>query len=256
VPTPDETGRCAFGNGPQLALVIGDSMAMSWLPGIQAALGDQWRIVGLTLESCPAADVPVDDTNGRYDDDCDTHHAWVLAQAAALDPQLVVLSSTEDTLGRLASNATGARAATEYQAALRRTITALKSGPRRGGTAGATDRDDLPGGPLPRVVTLAPPPKAGALTDCDTAGGAPADCMRPISNQWVALASAERAVAGATGTAYVDTRLWFCDSAGFCPSFIGSKAVRWDTEHLTDVYARFLAGPLRQALIGDQRQRQ
>ncbi len=254
VPTPDEPGRCAFGNGPQLAVVIGDSVAMSWLPGVQAALGDRWRIVGLTLESCPAADIPVKDTNGRYDDGCDSHHAWVLARAAALHPRLVVLSSTEDTLGRLASNATGARAATEYQAALRRTIAAVQpADPGRGGTAAS---DDPAAGGLPRVVTLAPPPKAGALTDCDTAGGIPADCVRPISDRWVALASAERAAAEATGTAYVDTRLWFCDSAGFCPAFIGSDAVRWDTEHLTDVYARSLARPLRQALIGGRPQRQ
>ncbi|GIH20126.1 acyltransferase family protein [Rugosimonospora africana] len=231
VPTPDEPGRCTFGTGDRLAVVIGDSMAMSWLPGVQAALGHDWRVVGLTLESCPAADVPVDDTNGRYDSDCDTHHSWVLSQAVALDPALVVLSSTEDTLGRLASKATGARAATEYESALRRTVTTLGAGGTR------------------RIVTLAPPPKAGSLTDCDTAGGIPADCVRPISNQWISQSTAEQAVARSTGTAYVDTRLWFCDSAGFCPSFVGATAVRWDTEHLTDVYARSLALPLRQVLL-------
>ncbi|HEY2674388.1 MAG TPA: acyltransferase family protein [Rugosimonospora sp.] len=237
VPTPDEVGQCAFGStaaGARLAVVIGDSMAMSWLPGIDSALGNGWRVVGLTFEGCPAADIPVQDTNGGYDSDCDAHHAWAVREALALRPQLVVLSSTEDTLGRLASGATGARAVTEYETALRRTIAQLDPGDSR------------------RVVTLAPPPKAGSLTDCDTAGGMPADCVRPISDDWVSLAAAEQAVARSTGTSYVDTRMWFCDSAGFCPSFIGTTAVRWDSEHLTDVYARSLAAPLQRALLSPQ----
>jgi peptidoglycan/LPS O-acetylase OafA/YrhL len=236
VPTPDEVSRCTFGStasGAKLAVVIGDSMAMSWLPGVESALGG-WGIVGLTLEGCPAADIPVYDTNDRYDTDCDTHHAWAVREAVALHPQLVILSSAEDTLDRLASRATGAEARTQYEAALRRTIGQLGPGDGR------------------RVVTLAPPPKAGALTDCDTTGGIPADCVRPISNDWAWLAEAERGAVTSTGSSYVDTRGWFCDSAGFCPSFVGTTAVRWDSEHLTDVYARSLATPLRQALLVDR----
>ncbi|WP_345632551.1 acyltransferase family protein [Rugosimonospora acidiphila] len=250
VPGPSEVAGCTFGSTADdapVAVVMGDSMAMSWLPGIEAALNggrsgssgasraephrSDWRVVGLTLESCPAADVSVYDTNGRHDDDCDAHHAWAVAEAAALHPRLVVLSETEDTLGRLASGATGTDATTQYEVALRDTIARLGPGAGR------------------HVVTLAPPPKAGALTDCDNAGGIPADCVRPISNEWVTLASAERSVARSTGTSYVDTRTWFCDGAGLCPSFVGTTAVRWDTEHLTDVYARSLAAPLRGVLL-------
>jgi hypothetical protein len=231
---PKELASCTFGSratNAKVAVVIGDSIAMSWLPGVEAALGPAWRVVGITLEACPAADIAVRDTNGRHDTDCDTHHAWATDEATELHPQLVVLSSSEDTLERLADNASGAEAAAEYRAAMRKTIDQL--GP-------STNR---------RIVTLSPPPTAGALSQCDTGGTVPADCVRYVSDHWLALAAAEQAAGATTGTSYVDTRLWFCNNTGFCPAFVRSTAVRWDSDHLTDVYARMLGHQLRAVLL-------
>src|SRR5882757_7433692 len=229
--TEDELAKCTFGStapDARVAVVIGDSVAMSWLPGIDAALADSnWRIYGLTLEACPAAALSVLDVHGAPFGECDQRHKWVTREVNRLDPQLVVLASTDDTLSRIADGATGATADAEYRTALQRTITALHPGPGR------------------HVLTVSPPPLTNDLALCNTAGSTPADCVRSVSDRWIAFAQAEQAAAAATHTSYADTHLWFCNSAGICPAFIGTTLVRWDGQHVTDVYARSLASDIR-----------
>jgi hypothetical protein len=181
----------------------------------------------LTLEACPAAALSVLDVHGAQFGKCDQRHKWVTRQVNRLDPQLVILASTDDTLSRIADGATGATADAEYRTALRRTITALHPSSRR------------------HVLTVSPPPLTNDLALCNTAGSTPADCVRRVSDRWIAFAEAEQAVAAATHTSYADTHLWFCNTAGFCPAFIGTVLVRWDGQHVTAVYARSLASDIR-----------
>ena len=233
-PAETDPASCSFGSTDphaRVAVVIGDSIAMSWLAGVDAALaGSGWRVYGLTFEACPAADIPVLDVHQKRHTHCDQHHAWVRQAALRLNPQLVVLASTDDTLSRLADGATGTRADAEYRAALRRTIAGLHPGPHR------------------RVLTLAPPPLVTDVAQCNSAASTPADCVRQIDNRWITFARDERAVAAATHTSYTDTHLWFCNAAGYCPAFIGRTLVRWDGQHMTDVFAQTLAGELRGVL--------
>jgi hypothetical protein len=222
-----DVSLCSYGSDDPhapVAVVIGDSIAMSWLPGINGALAARgWHIYGLTLEACPAADLPILDVRGKHAASCDRHHDWVRTEALKLNPRLVILASTDDTLSRMDDRSTGARASAEYQAALQRTIQGLHPGPQR------------------HVVTLSPPPTAVDLAACDTTGSTPADCVLQINGRWIAFAQAEHAAAAATHTSYSDTHLWFCNRAGYCPAFIGSMAVRWDGQHVTDVYTKTLA---------------
>jgi hypothetical protein len=125
---------------------------------------------------------------------------------------------------------TGAQASAEYRSALQDTIQQLRPGPDR------------------HVLTLSPPPLATDVAKCDTAGSTPADCVRQISNRWISFAQAEHAAAVATHTSYSDTHLWFCNSAGYCPAFVGSTLVRWDGQHVTDVYTRTLADKIRRVV--------
>ena len=51
-----DAAECAFGDpaAPRLAVVVGDSIAISWIPLVQAALEPQgYRIQGLTMSGCP-----------------------------------------------------------------------------------------------------------------------------------------------------------------------------------------------------------
>ncbi len=238
----DETlAQCTFGDqapDAHVAVVIGDSMALSWLPGIEAALpADQWRIYGLMLEACPAADIPVYDKGHRHYTRCDARHDWVEKTANRLDPQLVILASADDTLGRIADDAIGAKANAEYQAALQQTIAQLHPGSER------------------HVLTLSPPPTTGDLAQCDAAGTTPADCVHHITDRWLTFAATEKAAAAATHTSYRDTHLWFCNAAGYCPAFIGKTVVRWDGQHVTDVYVKSLSTEIRTVVAAAMRNR-
>ena len=102
---------CTFGNAdnsPKVAVLIGDSYAMAWLPSIRAALVPQnWIVYGLTKEQCPAAFVSVRDEQSppQYFSGCDSRHKWMISETARLKPSLVILASAP-TMDRLASNAT------------------------------------------------------------------------------------------------------------------------------------------------------
>jgi peptidoglycan/LPS O-acetylase OafA/YrhL len=220
---------CTFGdtgNNSKVAVVLGDSFAMAWLPAIRAALVPQhWVVYGLAKEECPAAFVSVLDEQRppKYMPDCDSRHRWMLSETARLNPSLVILASAP-TLDRLASKATGSAAESEYQAGLEKTIGAIQS-------AGKS-----------RIVTLSPPPISPDLQSCATVLAPPLNCLGKVSAEWWRLRTIDAAAATATGTAYADTHLWFCTTYEACPSFVGSTPVRWDGGHLTNAYASSL-GP-------------
>lgn len=226
---------CTFGStasSAQVAVVIGDSYAMAWLPAIRAALpASQWRIVGLTQELCPAANVSVN-TGGTTPlalPTCDSRHRFVLDQTSKLKPALVILASADNTLDRVPGKATPAAAAPAYRAGLEKTIRSLRS-------------------PGRHILTLSPPPASPNLPVCAVAGAAPARCVGEVTERWKATVAAEAAAAAATRTSYVDTRLWFCSAVDFCPSFIGTVPVRWDGAHLTEAFSASL-GPELAAVI-------
>jgi len=226
---------CASGStasSVHTAVVIGDSYAMAWLPAIQAALpGDRWRIIGLTQELCPAADVLVNtgESPPVALPSCDARHGFVVDQTVKLNPALVILASADNTLDRVPGKATPAAAAPVYQAGLEKMIRSLRS-------------------PSRHVLTLSPPPASPNLQACATAGSVPARCVGRVTQRWKLTVAAEAAAATATKTSYVDTRLWFCNVADFCPSFIGTMPVRWDGTHLTPAYSASL-GPELAAVI-------
>jgi peptidoglycan/LPS O-acetylase OafA/YrhL len=226
-----DPAKCSFGDGSgpggRVAVVIGDSFAMAWMPTIEAALpAKDWKIYGLQLAQCPAAYVSV--RNGQSPPAphkaCDTRHRFVTDLAKSLDPDLVILSSTPHTVTKLSSNAQGAAALREYQAGLTKTITLLRPGNER------------------RILTLTGPPTSTSLQSCVTTGSVPARCVTALTPFWRSVAAAERRAAVATDTSYSDVHLWFCNANNYCPGYVGRTPIRWDTGHLTPAYAKLL-GP-------------
>jgi peptidoglycan/LPS O-acetylase OafA/YrhL len=228
---------CTFGNAdnsPKVAVLIGDSYAMAWLPSIRTALVPQnWIVYGLTKEQCPAAFVSVRDEQNppQYFSGCDSRHSWMISETARLKPNLVILASAP-TMDRLASSATGPAAEAEWQGGMEKTIRSVQS----------------PGSP--RILTLSPPPSTGNLPLCATATAPPSSCLGKVTATWKAMRSADAAAAAATKTAYADTHLWFCTFNLTCPSFVGSTPVTWDGGHLTSAYASSL-GPEMAGVIAE-----
>ena len=234
-----DVSGCRFGKArvgrtkPKVAVVLGDSIAMAWLPTVERALLPQgWVIYGLALELCPAADTSVDGISNKPATAaaCDAHHSWVLTEVAKLKPDLVIMSSSEDTLSRLHNQSTRSAADAEYQAGMVKTERLIRA-------------------PGRQIVTLSPPPVGNKLSQCATATSVPADCVTKVTRTWQGQSTADAAAAKISGTKYFDTHLWFCTAFGDCPSFVGDTPVFWDGVHLTEPYADSL-GPALARLLG------
>ena len=218
----ENANRCMYGDGPKAAVLIGDSVAISWLPGIRAALPD-YTIHVFTMQRCasPAMAVVFRDFDSAA---CDRFRNWTQEEIKRLHPDLVITSNVSWQL-------------------LKPTPAAQK--------AWETASHDLYA-LLPqvadRVVVLQGPPAAKGFDTCAGAGTTPADCLLRLSPSYVAMAAADRAAVEGTGTIFESTEGWFCAPDGKCPSFADGIAVMADSSHLTRDYSAHLAPVLRDAL--------
>ncbi|SEP22853.1 acyltransferase family protein [Trujillonella endophytica] len=229
---------CTFGTGTagRTLVILGDSMAISWLPGIRAALPD-WTVVTMTYHACPAAQVSVvhDDSGAGFTDACDDHHEWAMAEVARLRPAVVVLSSVGNSIERLASGAEGPGALQEWT----------------GGLAGTVEELSASAG---RVVVLADPPgREQTLAECATRLSSPSDCDSSVPDAYLRRVVAESAAVAALGrpvpaVEYVRTEPWFCAADGRCPAFVGTTTVYADKLHITRQFSGLLAPILRGVL--------
>ena len=229
--------RCRYGasDAPRLAVLLGDSVAVSWMPGLRAALESEgFAIQSLTLGECPAVDV--DATRFTHDDftaRCTAHHAWALDKVRVMKPDLVILSSAASTMTRLASGASGDAAIAEWRAGSTRTVTQLRS---------ATDG---------AIVLLSSPPTVVNLQTCVTRVNRPADCLGTPEATYDGMVAADQdAIDSIEGAAaHIAPLSWFCTPQRECPAFIGSVPTFADTTHITAAYSRSLAPLLRDALL-------
>lgn len=232
--TQSNEAQCVSGpaDSPKTAVVLGDSIAVSYLPGLIAALGsDGYRIQWYTMEGCATANVNAAasmKSAGEYTK-CSEHRAWALDRVRAINPDLVVISDSHLTVRRLQSGATGGAAELEWINGLGSVMSEL---------------------PDPtKAVVMTSPPGAGNLAECATKFGKPSDCTKPISGDWLTVSAAATAVTEKFGARFVDSRSWFCTDAGYCPSFVGSTPVYVDSGHLTSTYSEGLAPELRTAIL-------
>jgi peptidoglycan/LPS O-acetylase OafA/YrhL len=232
VTSRNEAG-CRWGTATagRSAIVLGDSVALSWVPAIRTALEPLgYRVQALTMAQCPAAAVPVTDVSGStsFADQCTAHNDWTIAQVRELKPQLVILASTSTSESRII----GAGGP------------AVESRMWRAGQAALLRR--LPAGV--QAAVLDGPPREDSLLDCDSRGSTPAACVTPVPSTYRDFTRDEAAGARAAGAAHIQVRSWFC-TAGKCPAFVGPDAVFADGEHLTGPYSKRLGPVLAAALI-------
>lgn len=235
-----DLARCMYGDkdASKTAVLVGDSIAISYMPGLRAALaGSDWKIQSLTLQQCPAVEISVlkdEGADGKAPGypECDRHHEWVNDYLAQLRPDMIVMSSVQETVLRLASGA-------ERQDAL--------------GAWGEATRETLKGfGPLAqRVVLVGPPPKGAVLPWCATTTSTPQDCVAVRTPEQTEMQSVELAAAATAGPniVSVDTTSWFCDANNRCPSFVGNTPMFADGGHLTENFSKMLGPVLRESLL-------
>lgn len=209
---------CVYGDphGTHTLILYGDSVAMSYLPGILEATKDQgWKVRVLTVAGCPVAAVDQSAMGGAPFPECNTFRQWAVKQITETKPDLVVVSEYRNDLV-LSSKATGAPADAERAAGLKATFSQL---------AEATAP----------VLYLAAPPDGKILAECATTVSKPQDCVAQPTPLYLRNLVIERTAvdefAGNRAT-FVDTQSWFC-AGNQCPSFIGNTPMHADQFHLT-----------------------
>ncbi|TFD66767.1 acyltransferase family protein [Cryobacterium ruanii] len=227
---------CRYGDpaAAKTAVLLGDSMAISYMPAIRAALEPLgYNVQSLTMFSCPAVNISVAPKNASDASaaTCDDHHAWVYAEVARLSPDLVIMSSLAGSIVRLASGNEGADALTEWQTATADTITALQ---------GSTDQ----------VAVLSPPPASTPFAECKTLTSGPADCTYSPSNLYQKVVAAEQSAVTSAGdfAQYVNVVPWLCVDNN-CPAVIDNTPVFFDGQHFVREASAQLGPLLAEALF-------
>jgi peptidoglycan/LPS O-acetylase OafA/YrhL len=219
---------CRYGSAKAAhrAVVLGDSVAVSWMPGLRAAMEPAgWSLQSMTWHQCPNITAPTLTTDGGANTDCSAHRDWALQELDDNPPDLVVLSDSLRT--SLADERADTTAVWE---------------------SGATDVMTRLVATKARVVVLSSPPTAGDLRTCVTNFSTPASCIGKISSGYEKAIAAERAAATAAGVTFVETRDWFCYKSR-CPAVVGDMPVYVDSDHLTRQYSKKLAPQLAQAIL-------
>jgi hypothetical protein len=226
---------CVYGDpaSEKLAVLLGDSTAVSYLPGLIGPLTNAgYRIQVLTMFSCPAYDVAVGPVGSEAARVCDLQHSWVYDYVAELQPDMVLMSSLAGSVVKLASGTEPPEALVEYGTAAQNTIERLSA------SSG-------------EIVVIGPPPANDRpVTECKTPTSVPSDCAYPASELYDRVVQAEAAaVAAVPGAArYIDVTGWLCNR-GRCPAFIGTAPVSWDGIHLTDKASEALEPLFAEALF-------
>jgi peptidoglycan/LPS O-acetylase OafA/YrhL len=230
VVTAANLSHCVYGpkDATHHAVLLGDSFAISYLPGIREALPPDWNIQVLVHEECLNADVSIE-LPGLTQDECQSAHEFASAEVAKIKPDLVIMSDAAPLFPHIR----GTHDATDRESAV---------------TTGLLTTLETVAPNSHRIVFLAGPPSSGSLEQCVTRFSSPSACTEDVNRSWTDLSGAEKsAIADVSKARYVDTRDWFC-AHDACPAVIGTTPVSIDGRHLTQAYSQQLAPLIRQAL--------
>lgn len=221
---------CSWGAdaAPRLAVVLGDSHALMWMPALQLVLPPKgFKLKTPGLGGCPNSTVrrwePAFSFMG---DQCAAHHRWVLERLRALRPDLVVLSDFSGFVNW--QTKAGEVKTTGYREAW----------------ASGLEEFIKQVVPLAReVVIIGQTPRGQALSDCLPRTLELARCFGD-DNYMRGQRGIERRVVLVTGGKFVDPSVWLCVGSK-CPPVIDNSAVFHDDNHLSASMAVKLAPMLR-----------
>jgi peptidoglycan/LPS O-acetylase OafA/YrhL len=215
-------------------LVVGDSLASSYVPGVLAAVEPEgWNVIALTRSGCPALKIEVLRVASRRPyPDCTQHQDLLGRRVAELKPDLIVVTNSSSPVrGLLASGATGDEALSQWGRAVEVSVKEFaKTAP---------------------VVVLQGPPRGKDLNVCATRFSAPADCVSTPPPVHAKVDKVEKKAITSVDdqdVRYVRTQAWFCSKDGKCPGFVGTTPTFVDGGHLTPEASRSLAALIADAL--------
>ena len=231
---------CVYGDTTSRTTVVlfGDSHAAYWFPALDLISRQQhWRLVDLTKDGCPAAEVNIAAwfrRGGPYPE-CTDWRASAMARIAALHPDLVIVSEARylevpeaRPLGGVPGGHGGA-----WLNGLAATFAFLD----RSATHVVFISDvPTPERNPPSCVSYHPT----NVRACDTSLSA-AVRLPDVKSEELELAAREHVDA-------VDPTSWFCTST-MCPAIVDNMLLYRDVAHMQPVWSRFIAPLLADAIV-------
>jgi peptidoglycan/LPS O-acetylase OafA/YrhL len=217
---------CSWGpTGGKTAVVVGDSIAMTYVTTVREALPD-WRVVSLGGFGCTFTEPLIANDVASLEDNCQARKQAAVEAINELQPDLVFVSNVQ------------------YPRVPKGTDEPLTEQEWATSTLELVDKFAPAAG---RVVFLAPPPADKDINECYTQVSSPADCVGVVTEEWQARAAAERGMAESVGGVWLDSAAWFCVD-GQCPAVSGTTPVKVDGQHMTAEYAAKIAPAFKESL--------
>ena len=223
--------NCTWGDpdADRHAVVVGDSIAMTWVAPLREALGTDngWDVTSLGTFGCTFTDLLIENPEPEVVQTCEARKSQAIEAIQKLQPDVVFIANTYEP---------------RYPASWNQPMKPLDW------KASMTAMLDRFAGAAGRVVFLAPPPLYTDITSCYSKIARPSFCAGTIDPQWRTFATAERELADDVGGSFVNPELWFC-AEDWCPSFVGSTPTKRDLVHMTPAYQLKVAPALRAELL-------
>jgi hypothetical protein len=215
-------GQCVFGDpaGKHTVVLFGDSHMEQWLPAFSnAGVHSGWKIVNWTKAACPPAQLTVvAPTLNRTYTECNTWRAATMKRIAALKPDLIFVSQSENVVPNKVAPADFANATVT-------TLNTLRSTTR----ARVTFLNDVP---VPNYDM--PGCVAQHLDD-----GKACDFATRNAYTYPARHKVMAPIIQKAGFAVADPEPWICTDTT-CPAVVGNYLVYRNNTHLSASFSTWL----------------
>jgi hypothetical protein len=231
---------CIYGDTTSTTTVVlfGDSHAAYWFPALdQISRRQHWRLIDLTKDGCPAAEVNIAAwfRHGGPYPECTNWRNTAIAQIAALHPTLVVLTEArylEEPEARPLAGIPGGHGS-PWLNGLAATLTFLNHHARH-----VVFISDVP-------TPDQSPPHCIAMHRSDVQT---CDTELKTATRLPDVKDEERALAERDHVDWVDPTSWFCTPTT-CPAIVGNLLVYRNIAHMEPAWSRFISPVLADAIV-------
>lgn len=209
------------------AVIVGDSVSMTYVSVLREALPDGWALTSLGTFGCAFTAELIENPDTNITANCESRKTQAVDAIRSLSPDLVFITNTYEP--RVPAGQSEPLTPAEWVTSTRSIVDQFI---------------DQTG----RVVFLAPPPSDVNLADCYSKLASPSRCVSEVTDQWEGQAEAEAALAADIGGSFVDSRDWFC-ADGRCPAFAAGVPMKSDQVHITPAYQRVIVSAVAETLL-------
>jgi hypothetical protein len=225
---------CWFGadTAPHTMVLVGDSIAMSYLPAVIAfvnASNGQWKLLNQSLLGCTFVNAEEKSFSDEARARCTLRKPHAIDNINRLRPDVVLISNRYNQL--VDANTQKPLTDLDYQSSVRDIIN------RFAGSAG-------------KVALLTAPPYEKSPSECYRADRSPADCVWTLAQQYIDRISWDMSVAQSINGELIDTRPLFCTPSNYCPIFAGTTPMKADAAHISREYADLMSPAFTELLRG------